>query len=318
MLADMATTIEDLGRARWRGSPGRVEVWYATLSSADGTGYWIHHETVAPSLGHGDPYRHGWAAVFPVDGSPELVRFGPEPVGADTGEAWFSCGPVEVRPGHLNGSAGNMSWELSYIDNSPPLYTFPRLAWERELLPGAQIVPWPSARFSGTVRLGGHERSVEARGAVARIYGHANAERWCWLHADLGGEDVLEIVSAVPRRAGLRRLPPVAMVALRRAGQRDWPPKPVLGVGRFRTRISDGRFDVMGRVGRRRLRVEVSLPAERCVALTYADPDGSTATCTNTERADTQIAIERWRKRWNEEQRWSLTGTAHAEIGVRP
>jgi hypothetical protein len=55
------------------------------------------------------------------------------------------------------------------------------------------------------------------------------------------------------------------------------------------------------------------------VAVEYHDPDGAPATCTNSERADAEIVLERrTASGWAVERRWTLTGTAHAEIGSRP
>lgn len=307
-----------LGPPRWRGQRGRVEVWYATVTDGDGTGYWLHHETVAPMTG--EPYAHGWAAVFPTGGVPTVERFGPKPANAPEGGAWFETGEVVVRPGRLTGAAGALAWDLDAHDASAPLFTFPRLVWQRELLPGAQVVPWPRAQVRGTFQSPAGERAVDGTGALARIYGHGNAERWCWLHADLGDGAVLEIVAATPRRPGLRRLPLVPMVQLRIPGHRDWPARPLLAAAGFRAQLGRHHFAVSGIVGRRRLRVDVDLPAERCVALSYTDPDGATVTCTNSELANTDVVLERWRGRlgWVEERRWTLAGTAHAEIGRRP
>lgn len=311
-----AAVAAELGRPRWRGERGRIEVWYATFSASDGTGYWVHHETVAPTALDGAPYGHGWAAVFPSDAAPVVARFGPEPVAPGPEGAWFRAGGVEFAPGRMIGAAGPLLWDLSFADSDPPLYTFGRALWQRELLPGAQIVPWPRARVQGTVCLGAFEHAIDTSAGIARIYGHGNAERWCWLHADLGDGGVLELVSAVPRRAGFRRLPPRAMVQLRQPGEPDWPASPILGAARFATRIESMRFTIAGTVGRRRLQVEVTLPVERCVTLEYRDPDGATATCTNTERAHAAIVVEDPHGAGS--RRWTLAGTAHAEIGSRP
>jgi hypothetical protein len=186
------------------------------------------------------------------------------------------------------------------------------------VLPGAQIVAVPNARFDGTIEVGERRLDLsDAVGNVAHIYGHGNGQRWGWLHADLGDGDVLEVVAAVPHRRGLSRLPPVPMVRLR-AGGRDWPRDPLAAALLFRARLGLPRWRVRGTVGRRRLRVEVDIPADRAVAVPYADPDGAAATCTNSERADAEIVLERWRRRWETERHWSLRGTAHAEIGTRP
>src|SRR5690606_1889851 len=61
---------------RWRGAPGRPEVWYATFTDrATGTGLWLHGEMVAPTDGS-PPTRLGWAALFPPDGPPSWHRTG--------------------------------------------------------------------------------------------------------------------------------------------------------------------------------------------------------------------------------------------------
>jgi hypothetical protein len=243
--------------------------------------------------------------VFPAAASPVLGRFGPEPW-RDGAGAWFRCGDVSVDELRLRGRAGSIRWDLTRAGGGEPLFTFPRAAWERELLPAAQVVPEPSARVTGLVGVGDRELRLDgAPGAVARIYGHGNAERWAWLHADLGDGDVLEIVAAVARRPGLRLLPPLALVQLR-VGGKDWPPNPLVAAPRFRARLGTATWSVRG-AG---LEVRVTIPPPEAVVVGYVDPDGSSATCTNSERASADV---RWRDR-----RWVLDGTAHAEAGVRP
>lgn len=303
-----------LGTPRWRGQRGRIEVWYATATCAEGTGYWIHHETVSPT-GYEGPYADGWVAVFDPEDPPRLARFERCPVTAAGPKSWFQAGDVQVGPGRLRGSAGTISWDLAFSDTTRPLYTFPKAAWEHELLPGTQVVPWPQAHFVGTVTLDGKDRTVDATGAMARIYGHANPQRWCWAHAQLDSETVIEVVSAVARRPGLRRLPPATMLRLRTADEADWPNSALAGVWRLRTSIRADGFSVTGRVGHRHLTLDVRLPARQSVNVAYSDPDGSTATCTNSERADLELTVS---DAGGPIRRWRLTGRAHAETGTRP
>jgi hypothetical protein len=215
-------------------------------------------------------------------------------------------------------SAGPLRWDLTYYDAAPPLFTFPRWIWQAELLPGTQVVPYPSASFSGTVTLpSGETRLDEARGALARIYGHGHAERWAWLHGDLSPRgDTIEVVSAVSRRSGLRLLPPASFVQLRLGG-RDWPHRPLAAASLLRGRIGLPSWSVRGTVGRHRLRVEVHIPDDASVVLDYRDPDGAQARCTNSERADAEIVLERWAGRWQTDGAWTLERTAHAEVGQR-
>ena len=286
---------------RWDGQPGRLEVLYATVSDpATGTGVWVHHELLAPL--DGPPQAHGFAAVFRAGQAPCWDRFGPVDVAGPHGSSTWTTAATGARweRPRLSGRAGRLGWELHWDEDGvgDPLFTFSSWAWERELLPGAQIVPVASAPFAGTVDVDGVKRelSPHARGGVAHIYGHGNAGRWGWLHAELGGGDVLEIVAAVSRQPGLDRLPPLAFVQLRTGGK-DWPRRPMVAAPLFRTRLGLPTWGCKGTVGRWRLRVDVEIPETQSVSVPYRDPDGADVTCTNSELADADIVLEHRRGR---------------------
>ncbi|GAA2808572.1 hypothetical protein GCM10010441_36570 [Kitasatospora paracochleata] len=308
--------------SRWDGAAGRTEVWYTTLTDpSDGTGVWLHHELVAPTDGS-PPRVHGWVALFPPAGPVEHARYGPLPWPADPPHST----PVDPSvPGErrLRGTAGPYSWDLTERPTGKPLYTFPRWAWRHGVLPAAQMLPAATSRYAGTLTGPGGVLHLDgAPGASARIYGHGNARRWAWLHADLGGGDVLEVVAAVSTRPLLRRLPPLVFLRLRRGG-RTWPRRALrpavglLGLDRFRAELGLPTWSVTGRAGLRRLRVTVHQPEARTLAMEYTDPDGSRAVCRNSEAADAEVVLERWWGRWRDEARWVLDGTAHAEVGDR-
>jgi hypothetical protein len=292
---------------RWRGKAGRLEVWYATASDPlTRAGLWIHCETVAPTTDRA-PYAHGWVTWFPAYAAPRTERFGPEPVRPAIG-AWFDSAGVRAAPEELIGRAGSLAWQLSWKDAGTPLWTFPRPVWDRELLPGAQVVLAPTADFTGSLTVGGATHHVDGwRGGVAHIYGHGNAKRWGWIHADLGNGDVMEVVTAVSHKPGLRRLAPMAFVRFRIDGK-DWPASTLPSL-RMRTTLGLQHWQLAGRIGGRNVLIRVDQPPERCVSLGYTDPDGNTAVCTNTEQADIHIEID--------DRRWSVLGTGHAEVGLR-
>ncbi len=295
---------------RWRGKAGRLEVWYATLSDpATSAGLWVHCETVAPT--QGPPYAHGWVTWFPADGPPRTERFGPEPAEPTrpaAGEAWFDAAGVQARHERLTGRARSIAWDMSWKDTAAPLWTFPRLTWERELLPGAQVVLAPTADFTGSLTVGETTHRVDDwRGAVAHIYGHGNAKRWGWIHADLGNGDVLEAVTAVSHKPGLRKLAPMAFIRFRIDGK-DWPASTLPSL-RMRTTLGPQHWQLEGRIGGRNVLIRVDQPPDRCVSLEYTDPDGGRAVCTNTEQADIHIEID--------DRHWSVLGSGHAEVGLR-
>jgi hypothetical protein len=292
---------------RWHGEPGRLEVWYATLSDpVTRAGLWVHYETVAPTTG--SPYGHGWATWFAADGPPHTERFGPEPVAPAVGPSWFRIADARIALEELAGRAGSLAWDLRWKDTGAPLWTFPRPALERGLLPAAQVVLAPTALFTGSLTVGDAAHRLDGwRGGVAHIYGHGNAKRWGWIHADLGDGDVLEVVTAVSRTAGLRRLPPMAFVRFRIDGK-DWPASGLPSL-RMKTKLGLRHWQLRGRIGGRQVLIRVDQPAERCVSLGYTDPDGATAVCTNTEQADIHVEVD--------DRNWSVIGTGHAEVGLR-
>src|SRR5450631_1740742 len=146
---------------RWRGKAGRLEVWYATLSDpVTRAGLWVHCETVAPTTGQA-AYAHGWVTWFPPDGPPRTERFGPAPVQPAAGAGWFEAAGARVAPEELTGRAGSLAWDLSWNDTGAPLWTFPRVSWERELLPGAQVVLAPTADFAGSLTVGDTTHAID-------------------------------------------------------------------------------------------------------------------------------------------------------------
>lgn len=309
-----ALTVDELARSRWRGQPGRLEVWYSSITDpVTGTGVWLHHEMVAPSSGAA-AFAHGWIAVFRAGRAPVLERFARVPWTSPT--SGFAAGAVVAGDGHLSGRAGSATWDLSVEPGGAPLETFPAWAWRQELLPAAQVVSEPGARFSGLIRLGEEEVRLDAApGASARIYGHGNARSWGWLHADLGDGDVCEVVAAISQRSGLRRLPPLALVKLRLDG-RDLPGDPLLGAFRMHTWLGRDGWTVRGRLGERRLRIEVRLPEDQTLDVTYVEPDGTALVCRNSERASATVRLEvREGRSWVLERDWLLIDTAHAEVG---
>lgn len=312
----------------------RLNVWYSTFTDPDtGTGFWLHHELVRPVSG--TPYTHGWAAVYQPDRPPVIDRFGPHSLPGGTSSSVGADSVPADRPGfhspsaiatahELRGQTGQLTWDLKVAASSAPLHTFPRLAWQRRVLPAVHAVPQTQARYSGSVQLNGKVLPLaDALGANARIAGRGNAHCWAWLHADLDDDTVLEVVTAVSGLPLLRHLPPLVFLRLRRAG-RDWPRGDwrsslgVMGIGRFRGRPQLPTWTVRGRAGGRRITVRVHLPEARRTSVDYVDPDGSRAVCHNSERADAHVTLEQRRGlRWASEQVWDARGTAHAEVGLR-
>ncbi|EUA86099.1 hypothetical protein I551_7438 [Mycobacterium ulcerans str. Harvey] len=83
---------------------------------------------------------------------------------------------------------------------------------------------------------------------------------------------MLEVVTAVSHKPGLRRLAPMAFVRFRIDGK-DWPASPLPSL-RMRTTLGIAHWQLEGRIDGRDVLIRVDQPAERCVSLQYTDPDG--------------------------------------------
>ncbi|SIP65420.1 hypothetical protein BN9982_1900001 [Mycobacterium tuberculosis] len=49
----------------------------------------------------------------------------------------FDIAGVRMAPAELTGRTRSLAWELSWKDTAAPLWTFPRVAWERSVPGGA-------------------------------------------------------------------------------------------------------------------------------------------------------------------------------------
>jgi hypothetical protein len=234
----------------------------------------------------------------------------------DAGSQWVAGTSFSIGPSRLSGAVDGTTWELDWSAAEPPLWTMSQGTWRREILPSSHVVLAPKARLVGTFTSNGTTSAIDAVGNLSHIFGHGNAQRWAWLHADLDDTTTLEVIAAVGRRPALRTLPPLSFVQLRRSG-RDWPANPLSTAMLFRARLGRAEWSVRGVVGTRRLTVAVAQPPDRCVELGYTDPDGASATCVNTEIADVDVRLERFAGRWQVEHEWRLERSAHAERGYR-
>ncbi|GAA3600729.1 hypothetical protein [Kribbella ginsengisoli] len=304
--------MSDLMASRWRGQPGRLEVWYTTLTDpATGTGFWLHHELMAPTDGS-PAYAHGLAAVFRSRSEPVHRRFGPVEWAPDPAKT-FKAGPVEVTKTHLAGVAEDLAWDLRMHGGGAPLFTFPTWAWRREILPAAQIVPAPVAHYTGIITVGKKEIAIDqAPGATAHIYRRGNAKRWAWLHADLGNGDVLEVVAAVASAPFMRGLRPLPLLKLRLDGEEHPNGDTLLAARRLRADISLPTWRIHGRIGDHELDVVVTQPPGQTVTVPLLNPDGSRTLCHNSETATADIT---WAKRGRTERTWHIADSAHAEVG---
>ena len=238
---------DDLAARRWDGRPGRLEVWYDTLTDpATGTGVWLHHELVAPTPVPERPaYSHGWIAVFPPDGP--RCGSGSAPARWAT-DPWFTCGEdVRSEPGRRSGRTASLSWDLTVADGGDAALHLPRRHVAPGAPPGRPDPPAPTATYRGTVTAGGRTLVLDgARGGRPASTATATPNGGGGSMPTSGTATCSRWWPPPPRRRGLDRLRPLPFVRLRLdgpgpAGRRPGPdPVPVPpgpagldGVGRW-------------------------------------------------------------------------------------
>lgn len=324
-------TVSELLSVRSNGVDPRLEVWYLTASdSANNSGLWIHYELVTKE--DQEIYLDGWLAYFQPNKEPLLFRSGRIPVDIITnqGKKVIAKGEDNAKliktkelsfdgstfEGHLDG----VDFEISIDGVIDPIYTFAKWSWEKETLPASQIVPIPKAKIKGEIHLHNQEANeitFSGVGGLARIFGHGSAKKWAWLHAHLDDDTVLEAVVAQPKTPALSLIRPLAFIQLKR-NEDVWPKDPITASMFFKAKLNRHFWTVKGRIGRRRLIFEVSIPEDNCVKVGYVDPDGSTATCVNSEVSSVMAILQRRFRRWETQKVWHLQNIAHAEYGDRP
>ena len=226
-----------------------------------------------------------------------------------------------LEPGRAVGAIATSeleaSWDLRFEDPNEPFHHLPYDRLYEARLPRTKFLsPYPSARFEGSVTVGG-ERIELSRwpGMIGHNWGAEHAERWVWIQgADLGGQEGTCLDLAAGRiKVGPLTTPWVANGLLRidgvehRLGGFDR----VMSTKLDETPTSCA-FQISGKEVK--LRGRVSGEPRNFVAWVYADPKGPEHNTLNCSISDLELELERGGR----SERLELHGGAAYEIGMRP
>lgn len=289
---------EAVTRARFPEVPldaGHYESFYLkACHPSDPLGVWIRY-TVHKRPGHA-PRGSVWFTLFDGSaGGPVAFKETLDDVAAGPDEL-IHVGASRFLPGHVEGSALEASWELSFDGAAEPLWHLPRGWMYRAPVPRTKLLsPYPAARFSGMVRVAGREVSLERwPGMVGHNWGAEHAERWIWLHG-AGFEERPDawLDAAIGRvRLGPVTLPWIANGVLSLDGERIRLGGPERARSTKIAELPDRcEFTLPGRG----LRVEGTVGSGRSnfVGWVYADPDGSEHNTVNCSISDMTLRVVR-------------------------
>jgi hypothetical protein len=301
---------------------GHYESLYIKATDpAGGRGIWIRH-TVHKRPG-ADPTAAVWFVLFDAGAAgPRATKasFGADQLSEPPG-AYIRIDGATLEPNRATGRIETdeltASWELGFEDPGEPFHHLPYERLYDASLPRTKfLTPYPTARFDGTVTVGGERIEVAAwPGMIGHNWGAEHAERWVWIQgADLGGEQGSYVDLAAGRiKLGPLTTPWVANGMLRIGGVEHR----LGGFDRvFSTKLDEQptscRFQISGKD--LKLTGRVSSEPRNFVAWVYADPKGPEHNTLNCSISDLALEIT---ERGREPRRLELAGAAAYEVGMR-
>jgi hypothetical protein len=291
--------MDDPTRARFPdvdAGAGHYESFYLRAAHpSEPLGIWIRY-TVHKRPG-AEPKGSLWFTLFDASADAPLATKVTVPGPEAGGDAFISIDGSTFGEGSVQGSANEMSWDLTYEGDEAPAYHLPRDWMYRAKVPRTKTLsPHPSALFSGTARVG--DRTIELDrwpGMVGHNWGAEHAERWVWLHGigfEGHGNDTWIDAAAGRIKLGPLTTPWIGSGGISIDGQRYQ----LGGLERARsTKVSehtdhcdfllpgDG-IEVRGRVGSDR---------KNFVGWVYVDPAGPEHNTINCSIADMELTVSR-------------------------
>jgi hypothetical protein len=300
---------------------GHYESFYVkACRPGGGQGIWIRH-TVHKRPG-AQPKGSIWFTFFDADGSgPRATKVTVPSSDLDSPEGgWIRVAGAEIGPrravGSIETDALKASWDLGFAGDAEPCKYLPADWLYEAPVPRTKFVaPYPDARFSGSLEVGGTKIGVGGwPGMIGHNWGTEHAERWVWLEGT-GFEDAGTWFDAGAARIKLGPVmtPWIAAGTIAIDGETH-------RLGGFE-RIRSSKIDEQPTACQFILpgkdvvvRGRVSGEPKDFVGWTYADPKGPEHNVLNCSIADLELIVER---EGQEPRRLSLAGGGAYEFGMR-
>jgi hypothetical protein len=313
----------------------RTEARFASLDQAAGHYESFYLKATRPGGGQAIWIRHTvhkrpgaeltgsvWATVFDVDAAePRAAKatVGADRVAAPAG-GYIEVADARMGPGVAAGelSAGGLevSWDLTFTEGPEAFRHLPYDFLYRAPLPKTKLLsPYPDARFSGSLTVGGEKVELEEwPGMVGHNWGAEHAERWSWIQAN----DLREASGFFD--AGLGRIkvgplttPWIGNAVLELDGERHR----LGGLDRIRsTKVTDRPTSCDFALAGKGIEVTGRVASEprNFVAWVYADPVGPEHNTLNCSICDLELTVA---AEGRTPRQLTCVGAAAYEIGMR-
>lgn len=315
---------------------GHYESFYVkACQPGGGRGIWIRH-TVHKRPG-ADPTASIWFVFFDREADGPRATKVTVPAAELTAPdgSWIRVDGAEIGPGFARCSGApftaqsnirrtgapeappEASWDLTFSGVDEPCRYLPADWLYEAPVPRTKFVaPYPNARFSGALRIGGETIDLDGwPGMIGHNWGSEHAERWVWLEGTGfdGAPDTYFDAGAARIALGRWTTPwlPSGMLVL------DGEAHRLGGFGRIRAASIEESADACSFVLPGRdvvVRGRVSAPRKDFVGWVYADPAGPEHNTINCSVADLELTVERPAR---PARTLSLPAGAAYELGMR-
>ncbi|HWM64576.1 MAG TPA: hypothetical protein VNP96_11385 [Solirubrobacterales bacterium] len=280
---------------------GHYESFYVkACQPGGGRGIWIRH-TVHKRPG-AEPSASIWFVLFDREAEGPRATKVTVPAAELSAPAgsWIKVDGAEIGPGRATGGvdtdAVKASWDLTFSGDAEPCKYLPADWLYEAPVPRTKFVaPYPNARFSGRLEVGGEEIALDGwPGMIGHNWGSEHAERWVWLEGTgfTDGADTYFDAGAARIKLGPWTTPwiPSGMLML------DGEAHRLGGFDKVRSAAIEAlpgecSFVLPGKDVV--VRGRVSAPKKDFVGWVYADPKGPEHHTINCSASDLELTVER-------------------------
>lgn len=277
---------------------GHYESFYQRANHPDRPlAFWLRYTIFAPAGYPASAVGQLWAVAF--DG--ETGEHRAAKVEVPLADCSFArdrfavrVGSASLGPGALAGSAGELSWDLTYGGDARPVLLLPPKLYGTGFPKAKSLVPLPLARYRGDYSVAGCRIDVEGWiGSQNHNWGSRHTDRYAFGQvAGFDGEPdtFLEVATVRTRVAGPVMTPPLTTLVLRHRGVEHSlvaARQALRARGKYRYfdwqfMSSDDAVEISGRI---------SADRQAFVGLRYANPPGGAKTCLNTKIGRAEVTV---------------------------
>lgn len=295
------TDAEAANITRWKGEPGRYEVYYIKFNHVESsTAYWIRYTLLVPLSG--SAVAELWAIFFdskdPSNNRAVKNTFPISETEIKRDRFLFRVSDAGISQtgahGGIKGKEGAIRWDLRFEPVLQAFYHLPYKIMYNTAVPKTKAVsPNFSIRIYGKVEVNGKTYECNGEpGQQTHLWGTKHAEKWTWANSSIFKEDSNAIFEGLSAqiKIGNRLSPGLTLFFIRCLGK-DYYLNGIVQL--FRNR-SDSAFPVWrftGTKGSMRFSGEIKAGLESFVGVEYTDPDGEKLWCYNTKVADMELVV---------------------------